>query len=46
LQRHGAPGVRVIPDSPGHLLPLADNPSQAASAPLSDGFYYALLRKP
>lgn len=46
LQRHGAPGVRVIPDSPGHLLPLPDNPSQAASAPLADGFYYALLRKP
>lgn len=46
LQRHAADGVRVIPDSPGHLLPLADNPAHDASAQLADGFYYALLRKP
>jgi 16S rRNA (cytosine967-C5)-methyltransferase len=46
LQRQVATGVRVIPDSPGHLLPLADNPDQGASARLADGFYYALLRKP
>jgi 16S rRNA (cytosine967-C5)-methyltransferase len=46
LQRHAAQGVRVIPDSPGHLLPLADNRQHSASATLADGFYYALLRKP
>lgn len=46
LQRHAAEGLRVNPESPGHLLPLADNPQHAAAASLADGFYYALLRKP
>ncbi len=40
LQRH-APGLpRHDPVSPGHLLPLPDNPGEAAA---HDGFFYALL---
>ena len=42
LQRHGAAGARLDPASPGHLLPVADNPAEAV---VSDGFYYALLHK-
>lgn len=43
LQRHGAQGARLDPRSPGHLLPLPDNPGEAAP---QDGFFYALLHKP
>jgi 16S rRNA (cytosine967-C5)-methyltransferase len=48
LQRHAAAGPRLDPASPGHLLPLPDNPPDAAGrAPaVHDGFFYALLHKP
>lgn len=46
LQRLGPEGGRLDPDSPGHLLPLADNGSTDPEAPLADGFFYALLHKP
>jgi 16S rRNA (cytosine967-C5)-methyltransferase len=55
LQRRGASGVHLDGRSPGHLLPLPDNGLNGASPPdsgiegapsiVSDGFYYALLRK-
>jgi 16S rRNA (cytosine967-C5)-methyltransferase len=55
LQRRGASGAHLDGRSPGHLLPLPDNGSTGASSPgsgvavgfhdVSDGFYYALLRK-
>ncbi len=55
LQRRGASGVHLDGRSPGHLLPLPDNGLNGASTPdsgiegapsiVSDGFYYALLRK-
>jgi 16S rRNA (cytosine967-C5)-methyltransferase len=55
LQRRGASGAHLDDRSPGHLLPLPDNGSSGASSPgsghdtatpvVSDGFYYALLRK-
>jgi len=55
LQRRGASGAHLDSRSPGHLLPLPDNGSTGASPPgsgdfvashvVSDGFYYALLRK-
>ena len=55
LQRRGASDVHLDARSPGHLLPLPDNGSTGAEAPgsssgavssvVSDGFYYALLRK-
>ncbi len=47
LQRTAAPSPRLDPASPGHLLPLADNPEQAPGpgAALQDGFFYALLHK-
>jgi 16S rRNA (cytosine967-C5)-methyltransferase len=55
LQRRGASGAHLDDRSPGHLLPLPDNGSTGASPPgsgvdggspvVSDGFYYALLRK-
>jgi hypothetical protein len=47
LQRHDADGAVLDPASPGHLLTVADNRSQAATAAdlLHDGFYYALIRK-
>jgi 16S rRNA (cytosine967-C5)-methyltransferase len=46
LQRHGATVAALQPASPGHLLTLPDNPSNAAGgAVLHDGFYLALLRK-
>jgi 16S rRNA (cytosine967-C5)-methyltransferase len=49
LQRLGPEAARLDPDSPGHLLPLADNgpanpPDQDKT--LADGFFYALLHKP
>jgi len=47
LQRHGLPRGVIDPASPGHLLPLTDNPGSPADAPAAqDGFFYALLRKP
>ena len=52
LQRQGLPAGVLYPSSPGHLLPLADNPSsdprKASGRPDSacDGFFYALLHKP
>jgi 16S rRNA (cytosine967-C5)-methyltransferase len=55
LQRRGASVAHLDSRSPGHLLPLPDNGSSGASLPgsnldaaapvVSDGFYYALLRK-
>ena len=48
LQRLGAGAASIDPRSPGYLLPLADNPPQAAARPvqaLQDGFFYALLHK-
>ena len=55
LQRRGTSGAHLDDRSPGHLLPLPDNGSDGASPPgtgtdaaspvVSDGFYYALLRK-
>ena len=44
LQRQGLPAGVVDPRSPGHVLPLVDNQSQAQ--PACDGFFYALLHKP
>lgn len=50
LQRAGAGTARLDLGSPGHLLPLADNPDEGArpssSAAAGDGFFYALLHKP
>ncbi|MGM9487934.1 16S rRNA (cytosine(967)-C(5))-methyltransferase RsmB [Ideonella sp. YS5] len=46
LQRLGPQSARLDPDSPGHLLPLADNGSANPDAALADGFFYALLHKP
>jgi 16S rRNA (cytosine967-C5)-methyltransferase len=47
LQRCSAGTARVLPESPGHLLPLADNAMLGAHAVAShDGFYYALIEKP
>ncbi|MFN6996872.1 MAG: 16S rRNA (cytosine(967)-C(5))-methyltransferase RsmB [Aquincola tertiaricarbonis] len=43
LQRQGTAAVQLAPASPGHLLPVPDNPGEAV---VSDGFYYALLHKP
>jgi 16S rRNA (cytosine967-C5)-methyltransferase len=47
LQRTGAASTRLDPASPGHLLPLADNPggTPGPGAALQDGFFYALLHK-
>jgi 16S rRNA (cytosine967-C5)-methyltransferase len=55
LQRRGVSGAHLDARSPGHLLPLPDNGSNGPSPPgngvdaaspvVSDGFYYALLRK-
>jgi 16S rRNA (cytosine967-C5)-methyltransferase len=46
LQRIGPNRVRVDPQSPGHLLPLVDNPGTGTPAALADGFHYTLLHKP
>jgi 16S rRNA (cytosine967-C5)-methyltransferase len=46
LQRIGPEAARLDPDSPGHLLPLADNGSAKPEGQLADGFFYALLHKP
>jgi len=48
LQRLAPATAALDPQSPGHLLPLADNSPQTATrlAPLRhDGFYYALIHK-
>lgn len=45
LQRQRADGARLAPASPGHLLPVPDNPEHG-SAPSADGFFYALIHKP
>jgi len=48
MQRHDAEAPRLDPAAPGHLLPLPDNTSTAATRgqTLGDGFYYALISKP
>jgi 16S rRNA (cytosine967-C5)-methyltransferase len=48
LQRHATHRPLLDPGSPGHLLPLPDNPQAPVAAPavVGDGFYYALIRKP
>jgi 16S rRNA (cytosine967-C5)-methyltransferase len=46
LQRHGPTGASLVPGSPGHLLPVADNARDGERAlPSEDGFFYALLEK-
>ncbi len=47
LQRHGDAFAVQKPRSPGHLLPLADNPEngQAQVGPNFDGFFHSLLSK-
>jgi 16S rRNA (cytosine967-C5)-methyltransferase len=46
LQRHGAAAAALHPASPGHLLTVPDNHSEAVSSELlHDGFYLALIRK-
>jgi 16S rRNA (cytosine967-C5)-methyltransferase len=48
LQRQPPATAKLMPQSPGHLLPLPDNgaqPSNHRSAVLHDGFFYALIRK-
>jgi 16S rRNA (cytosine967-C5)-methyltransferase len=48
LQRQGDARVAPRPASPGHLLPLPDNPGNGAapdSGASPDGFFYALLTK-
>ncbi len=42
LQRHTTPHPQRDPTSPGHLLPLPDNPESTAA---HDGFFYARLLK-
>jgi 16S rRNA (cytosine967-C5)-methyltransferase len=47
LQRHAGDRPLWDPSSPGHLLPLPDNPEQQlAQQVVGDGFFYALIRKP
>jgi 16S rRNA (cytosine967-C5)-methyltransferase len=46
LQRCSGPRPRLDPASPGHLLPLPDNRSDAVGPSPADGFFYALLHKP
>jgi len=47
LQRHGASGAALHPASPGHLLTVPDNRTDAVgNEVLHDGFYLALIRKP
>ena len=49
LQRRPEASHVLEPSAPGHMLPLADNDSQAPAAPAigasPDGFFYALLQK-
>jgi 16S rRNA (cytosine967-C5)-methyltransferase len=48
LQREAGAGAVADPASPGHLLPLPENPADPASpgAPAGDGFFLSLLHKP
>jgi 16S rRNA (cytosine967-C5)-methyltransferase len=47
LQRQPAQAARLDLASPGHLLPVSDNPADmSASGAAHDGFYYALIHKP
>ena len=46
LQRQGLDRTALGQDSPGHLLPLADNQGAAPVVAQADGFYYAVLTKP
>ena len=45
LQRQAQAGPVAVPASPGHLLPLIDNPGQwpAGAGGAHDGFFHALL---
>ncbi len=48
LQRQSRARIAAAPPSPGHLLPLADNPDEGATPRAGasmDGFFYALLEK-
>ena len=48
LQRQPAATLAASPPSPGHLLPLADNPTKAPAPGFStaaDGFYLGLIEK-
>ena len=48
LQRQSDACLAPQPPSPGHLLPLADNPGNGDEPPSGaspDGFFYALLAK-
>jgi 16S rRNA (cytosine967-C5)-methyltransferase len=48
LQRLAPGAARLLPESPGHLLPSRDNAPQGGpgrSLVLQDGFYYALIVK-
>jgi len=48
LQRHGDAVQAEEPPSPGHLLPLPDNPetpSQPGTSLAADGFFLALFHK-
>jgi 16S rRNA (cytosine967-C5)-methyltransferase len=48
LQRQPPHTATLMPQSPGHLLPLPDNGAQSSTARsplLQDGFFYALIRK-
>ncbi len=48
LQRRPDARLAARPPSPGHLLPLADNPAAGATgpqAPAADGFFHALLER-
>jgi 16S rRNA (cytosine967-C5)-methyltransferase len=47
LQRHASTGVKLLPTSPGHILPVKENgrPPTSVGTFSYDGFYYALLEK-
>jgi 16S rRNA (cytosine967-C5)-methyltransferase len=47
LQRCAHGSARLVPQSPGHLLPLADNPQAGERSVVCphDGFFYALIEK-
>ena len=48
LQRQGSAGLAAASPSPGHMLPLPDNPTQAPATAFDtapDGFFYALIEK-
>jgi 16S rRNA (cytosine967-C5)-methyltransferase len=45
LQRHGVAPAALSCASPGHLLTVPDNPTEAGGPAPHDGFYYALIHK-